>query len=60
MQDIVECPKCHARLIVSEHSGGAPGGKEREYGYFPQCSTEVANVVTSGIISVRLADDSKR
>lgn len=60
MQDIVVCPNCRAQLIVTEHSGGTPGGKDREHGYCPKCSTEVANVVTSGIISVRLADETKR
>jgi len=35
------------------------GGKERKYGYCPKCLIEVANVVTSGIISIRLAGESK-
>lgn len=60
MSDIMECPKCDVRIIVTEHSGGTPGGKDREYGYCPECSAEVANVITSGIISVRLADDRTR
>lgn len=59
MADHIDCPGCSARLIVTEHSGGTPGGKDREYGYCPKCDALVVNVVTSGLISVRLAEEEK-
>lgn len=57
MAEITECPNCKVRLVVTEYSGGFPGGKEREFGYCPECGTVVAEEITSGLISVRLADE---
>ena len=48
-----------ARCIALDSCGDDPCGKERKYGYCPKCLIEVANVVTSGIISIRLAGESK-
>ena len=57
MAEIIECPNCEAHLIVTEHSGGFPGGKEREFGYCPKCGTVVAEEATSGLLAVRPADE---
>ena len=57
MAEIIECPNCEIRLVVTEHSGGFPGGKEREFGYCPKCRAVVAEEVTSGRITVRLPDE---
>jgi hypothetical protein len=56
MSQKIVCPECHANLIVTEFSGGTPGGKDKEQGYCPNCSALVTERVTSGLISVRLAE----
>lgn len=40
MAEIIECPNCEICVVVTEHSGGFPGEKEREFGYCPKSSVE--------------------
>jgi hypothetical protein len=54
MPQKIVCSECHAALVVTEFSGGTPGGQDREQGYCPNCSALVVERVTSGLISVRL------
>lgn len=43
--------KCKKEFIYWEHSGGYPGGKEKETIVCPYCGHENGFVMTSGLIS---------
>ncbi|AXK38522.1 hypothetical protein [Crenobacter cavernae] len=55
-----ECKKCHAKVIVTEHPMGVPGGQDKEQGYCPACGELVAEFMSDGFIRTALAPSKMR
>ncbi len=53
MKDFYICSECPTVFEVIHHSGGFPGGKEREYINCPNCGHMMDSEVTSGLIKTR-------
>ncbi|MBS7433903.1 hypothetical protein QQL38_23965 [Pseudomonas syringae] len=53
MNDIYICTKCPTVFEAIHHSGGFPGGKDREYINCPNCGHAAGSEVTSGLINTR-------
>ncbi|ETK22712.1 hypothetical protein H096_14083 [Pseudomonas sp. FH1] len=53
MKDFYICPKCPTVFEAIHHSGGFPGGKDREYINCPNCGHTMDSEVTSGLINTR-------
>ncbi len=45
-----KCEKCGAFLLITETDDYAPGCKEREEAYCPNCGNEVYSSMTSGFV----------